>query len=281
MTLFFLGGGHGGVAALRSLQATFSNLEIFSTDPNILILIRERDRKCKSLEDVRSTCGVTAGYMQILPEAFFSCRTVINIHYSLLPQYRGLHSLVWAMLNLETQVGLTLHVVNANIDDGPIIYQHRITYADETSAELMLMMNEHVSDSLGRIMTAFLDGKITSTPQNKLLATWVPKRNFDDCIVNFDWPAPRLRALFRALVFPYPLPSIWIKGIKYEINEAEIVERKYFCDSGRVVNVDGDGAWIKCADSLLVVRRLVDSDNTTHDAQSLLYSGMRLSKNLL
>jgi methionyl-tRNA formyltransferase len=276
-SLFFLGGGHGGIAALRSLQQTFASLEIVSSDADTLGHVRNSDSTRASLDEVQSTHGVMAGYLGILTPSFLRRCTVLNVHYSLLPKYRGLHSVVWAMLNLESELGLTVHVANEFMDDGPVVYQHRINYAGESSWEIMQQCNAHVTATLGGVVADFLAGRIQPTPQDKRDASWVPKRSMDDCFVDFEWPAPRLRALFRALVRPYPLPALSIRGERCEIAAARIVDAPYFCDSGRVVNVDADGAWIKCADSLLVVQRLVNASGAECDSAALLRCGMRLA----
>lgn len=51
---------------------------------------------------------------------------IINIHYSLLPKYRGYHSTVWAIINDEKYLGLTIHEMSEYIDDGDIIYQYKV-----------------------------------------------------------------------------------------------------------------------------------------------------------
>ena len=275
--VFFLGSGHGGDAALCSLLAEFPKLEIVTDDPVLRALARPADLLCETVEALQGPVGVMAGYRGILEAGFLARKTVLNVHYSLLPRYRGLHSTVWAMLNLETELGLTCHIANEFVDDGPIVHQHRVTYAGATSAELMQQFNNYVVRNLGRVVRDYLEGRIQPVRQDKRQATWVPNRNLDDCLVDFSWPAPRLRALFRALVRPYPLPALVIRGQRLEITAAQIVDRPYFCTAGRVVNVDADGAWIKCADSLLLVQRLLDGNGNEHPATTLLRRGMRLA----
>ena len=75
----------------------------------------------------------------------------------------------------------------------------------------------------------------------------------------------------------FGLPALVIRGQRLEITAAQIVDRPYFCTAGRVVNVDADGAWIKCADSLLLVQRLLDGNGNEHPATTLLRRGMRLA----
>ncbi|MDB4689245.1 formyltransferase family protein [Verrucomicrobia bacterium] len=273
---FFLGSSHGAKAALFSLQQSFDRIEVYSADKEVCCMARPNDAVVESLDEIKSRSGVMAGYLEFLSNSFLENRQVVNIHYSLLPKYRGLHSVVWAILNLESELGLTYHMVNDNIDDGPIIYQHAIKNVGQTSAEFMQTLNDHVKETLGEVMQKWKKGTLCSKEQDKNKATWVPRRNLDDCLINFEWSAQRLEAFFQALVRPYPLPSLQIRGKRYGIKESKIIDRPYFCDSGRVVNIDSDGVWIKCADSLLLVSKLVDDQDRDHDAQGLFKLGMRL-----
>lgn len=279
-SLFFIGNGHTGEAAFRSLRRAFPEIEVVSGNPQVLDLARPSDCVKKSVEAITAPVGLMAGYRGILDPSFLSNRTVLNVHYSLLPQYRGLHSVIWAILNLEDKVGWTVHVVNEFVDDGPIVHQRETKYNGETSWEIIERFNNEVEDSLADIVCQFISGRIQPVPQEKSEASWVPHRNLDDCLIDFDWPSRYLRALFRALVHPYPLPSILANGGRYEIPSAKIVERNYFCDSGRVVNIDNEGVWIKCKDSLLVIKRLIDEDGNDIEPSKVLRVGERLSQDI-
>lgn len=274
--IFFMGAGHGGKAALRSLLTEFPVLEIVTLDEDLRALARQGDIVHNSITAIEAKFGVMSGHNTLISPELIARKTILNVHYSLLPRYRGMHPVVWALLNLEPEVGLTVHLVDEGMDAGPIIHQHQIVYQNETSWELMQVFDDYVARELGQITTAFLAGRLSPVTQDKRFATWVPRRNIDDCLVNFLWPADRLRAFFRALVRPYPLPAILVRGQRYEISSAVVVERPYFCDVGRVLNVDAEGAWLKCADSLLVVRKLIDSGGVEHVAQGFLRAGMRL-----
>ena len=274
--LFFIGQNHGGVAALSSLQEVFSSVEICSQDHEILNQARPTDSIVNSAELISSPTGVMAGHLGILSQDFLENHQVINVHYSLLPKYRGLHSVVWAMINLEPLMGLTYHIANQFIDDGPIIYQHSIKNIGQTSSEFMQLFDDHVQESLGEVVQKWVKGSIKPVKQDKDSATWVPRRNLDDCLVDFNWPYARLSAFFKALVPPYPRPIIQLRNKRYEIADSKIIDRPYFCQPGHVVNIDTEGVWIKCADSLLIVSRLIDEQNRALDARGILKVGMRL-----
>lgn len=275
--LFFVGSGHGGLAAFRSLRAQFSSLEIVSVDRDVLALARPQDAICEGLGQTTASVGVMAGYLDLIPSTFLADRTILNVHYSLLPKYRGLHALAWAMLNCENELGWSVHIVNEFVDDGPIVHQQSRPYNGETSAQLMDIFDADVEERLGRVVSDYIAGKIKPVAQDKSLATWVPRRNRESCVIDFSWPADRLSALFKALVPPYPVPILRTPRGDYDVIEADVVRRDYFCDIGRVVNIDGDGVWIKCADCLLVIRTLA-SPGGRMEARREFRLGSRISQ---
>lgn len=55
---------------------------------------------------------ITAGYKPLIPQEVIEKSKIINIHYSLLPKYRGLHSIIWALLNGEEYVGYSIHEID-------------------------------------------------------------------------------------------------------------------------------------------------------------------------
>ena len=273
----FAGEGHGGVVALKSLQQNFKQIEVISKDEEIIELLRIEDCIVKSIENSSATLIVCAGYKSIISKNTLKKKTIINTHPSLLPKYRGLHGLVWAMLNFEKELGFSIHLMNEKIDDGDIIEQYKITYNGETSKEIMDKFDIYIENNLGRVVKQFINKEITPIKQNINRATWTPRRNIDDCIIDFNWNKKFIDIFFKALVRPYPLPILKVKDRLYEINGYKFIEINYYTQKGRVVNIDNDDVYIKTKDGLLLVNRLIDFDTKkTYKANNILKLGMRL-----
>jgi methionyl-tRNA formyltransferase len=271
----FAGDGWGAIAALASLQRHFKRVEVRSGDPAVLALLRPADHSFETLDAIRAETIVCAGYQPIVPEELLMARTFVNVHYSLLPRYRGMHSTVWAILNGEPILGLTVHVMNRDIDDGPVLAQFELPYEGQTSAQVMESCNAIVTRELGSVVARFVDGDLEPVPQDRSKATWVPRRNREDCHLDFSWTCEQVERFFRALVRPYPLPILISRGGEYEITRASIIHRPYYCTTGRVVNLDADGAWIKLSDGLLLVQEL-EQEGQLLDPRTVLTRGQRL-----
>lgn len=271
----FAGDGWGAVAALASLQREFRTVEVSTADVEVEKLLRPQDSVIATVADATAAIIVCAGYKPIIPANELQRRAFVNVHYSVLPRYRGIHPAVWAIINGEHEHGLSVHLMNMNIDDGPILVQHKFDILEMNARQVMERCNEWVRENLGRVIHEFWAGNVTPHPQDKSLATWVPRRNADDCNIDFQSTCAALRRFFRALVHPYPLPRIVVRGEAFEVAGAEILERPYSCTVGRVVNIDEEGAWIKISDGLMVVKTLTKNGNNIM-ASSLLKMGQRL-----
>lgn len=276
--IIFAGSGHGGIVAFKSLQAEFKNINVLTDDSAIITLFRNTDKKIESLNDNKTEIVVCAGYHSIISADILEKKTIINTHPSLLPKYRGMHGLVWAMLNFEEELGFTIHLMNKYIDDGDILKQYKIKYENQTSQEIMKKFDDYVLNNLGRVVKAFLLGKITPTKQNIDEATWVCKRNIDDCVIDFNKSNKYINMLFKALVRPYPLPMIRVKNKLYEISKYQLKTIKYEMHLGRVVNIEDNKAYIKVSEGILIIENLLDfeTNEKISDISKLLKIGQRL-----
>ncbi len=275
--LIFAGSGHGGVVAFKSLQHQFLSIEIITDDSEIISLFRTTDKLISSFEESNLSTVVCAGYHDIVSKKVLNNKTIINTHPSLLPKYRGLHGLVWAMLNFEEELGFTIHLMNEYIDDGEVLEQYKIAYNGESSKEIMDKFDQYVEENLGSVVRKFLNKEITPQQNNKSQATWVPKRNLEDCIIDFSWSRKFIETFFKALVRPYPLPILKIKNELYEIEGHEFIEVNYYTHLGRVVNIEERRAYIKTEDGLLVINKLIHFETQkTYHADEILKLGMRL-----
>lgn len=248
--IYLAGNGWGVESAKKGLLPYF----------NEVIIVSEEEK-----ETINSLSGETIvfdGYKPIVPHNVIVNNVCINVHYSLLPKYRGLHSTVWAILNDEDYLGLSIHLMNDNIDDGAIIHQKR--YKNDrvkTSREYIETYNDYVANNLGEILKNFIFGKTQLKENNKKDATWVGRRNHQDCKVDFNKELRYLNCFFRALVDPYPLPYVEYKDEEFSITKVDFHYINVLTHIGRILNIDSDGLWVKAKDGYLIIKELRDSNN--------------------
>lgn len=247
MTIYLAGEGWGNESAYKGLCKQFSDIRHI-TDI--------------TLTELKDETIVFAGYKPLVPYEVLYNNKCINVHYSLLPKYRGLHSTVWSILNDEDYLGLSIHLMTEFIDDGPIIHQYRIKNDKvKTSNEFMGMLNAYIADNLGYIIGDYLNGKIITAENDKSKATWVGKRNHQDCKVNFNSDLHYLQCFFRALVEPYPLPYVEYKGEELKITKVGFHPVNVDTHIGRILNIDNDGVWVKAKDGYLIIKELKNQND--------------------
>lgn len=248
------GDGWGAISAFKSLKKSKFELLVISDDD--FFVEKESDIILNTLEN---ELIVFAGYKPIVSLSVLQKNTCINIHYSLLPQYRGLHSTVWAILNNEEQLGLSVHLMDEFIDNGAVLHQFSIDNDFVKNAtDYMNEFNNYIESHLGQVISDYLDDKIKPLIQNKTNASWVGKRNKEDCKVDFNKSISYQKAFFRALVKPYPLPFITYKNNDYTITSVDFHLSSVQTHIGRVLNIDNEGLWVKISDGYLIIKELVD-----------------------
>lgn len=257
--IFLYGSGWGCQAAYDGLICGLIPIFVCSND---IVISRPVDHYIQ--DDLRCLSGeliIFAGYKPIVPEYVTSKNICVNIHYSLLPSYRGLHSTVWAILNDEPTLGLSIHLMNKYIDDGDVLYQYEVEndYAS-TSFQYMQMFNKHISECLFDCVMRYVSGDISPIKQDKRNASWVGKRNLKDCEIDFQKDIKYQKAFFRALVKPYPLPYFYYKQQRLIANKVDFQCSSISTHIGRVLNVDNDGVWVKIKDGYMIISEIIDTD---------------------
>jgi methionyl-tRNA formyltransferase len=131
----------------------------------------------------------------------------------------------------------------------------------------MEYLNNWIENNLGKILIRYLEGNIKPIVQNKNLATWVGKRDKNDCKIDFSRDHKYLRNFFRALVTPYPLPYIEIarNNTMYSVKKASFIERNIDTNIGRILNIDHEGIYISSKDGYVILNQLLDSNNRVVD----------------
>lgn len=126
------------------------------------------------LKNLKPDLMVTAAFGQILSKENLDTPTIgcINVHGSLLPKYRGAAPIQWAIIDGETQTGITTMLTDMGVDTGDILEQHRVQIgAQETAGELFDRMAAEGAVALRSTLMHLLDGTLEREPQEEAQAT--------------------------------------------------------------------------------------------------------------
>lgn len=129
----------------------------------------------------------------------------INLHGSLLPKYRGRVPINWAIINGETETGVTLHYMTEKADAGDIIDQEKFAITDDDTARTLF--DKAVAATavvLDRALPLLREGRAARIPQEESQATTFGKRGPEDGRIDWNKSAKEIRNLVRAVTRPYP-----------------------------------------------------------------------------
>jgi len=162
-----------------------------------------------------------------------------NLHGSLLPKYRGRVPTNWAIVNGETETGVTLHYMTPGIDNGDIVAQQNVSIdANDTAQTLSIKQVAAAGNMLDACLPAIKDGSVKRTPQNNDEASYFGGRSADDGDIDWNQPAATVRNLVRAVTRPYPGAFTFAGQRKLIIWEVEVLELSSDAQAGTILSVD-------------------------------------------
>lgn len=152
---------------------------------------------------------VVVAYGKIIPQTVLDIPRLgcVNVHPSLLPKYRGPSPMNWAIAEGDATTGVTIMLLDAGMDTGPILSQTSIGLdADETMETLMVKAHEQGVPLLIDTLKRFAIGEIVPVAQNDEAATMTKLLDRDDG--HIDWTLP-MATIERRLRAYQPWPGLW------------------------------------------------------------------------
>lgn len=150
---------------------------------------------------------------RMLPEVVWNMPRLgtFNLHASLLPQYRGAAPINWAVINGETETGITTFFLKHEIDTGEIIDQVRVPIADTDNVEVVYdKLMKLGGDLVVKTVDAILEGNVKTTPQEQLAAATdlrpAPKIFKETCRIDWNAGVKKVYDFVRGLS---PYPAAW------------------------------------------------------------------------
>ena len=225
--------------------------------------------------------------LRLIPNHLWQQATcgAINFHDGPLPRYAGLNTPAWALLNGETQHGITWHAIVEGVDRGEIYLRREIEISkDDTALSLNAKCFEagmtSFADLCDLIEQDRLEGRSQSFEDRIYFAK--SKRPKAAATLTFDASAEECGRLARGLEFgsgyvnPLALPKVRIDGVSYNVGALEIVSRTQDALPGEVVAVDSDGLVVATVDDHLRMSSLSDSLGQPVEASGLAAVGQKL-----
>jgi methionyl-tRNA formyltransferase len=191
----------------RGNKITFSPVKEFAVQHDLPVFQPLKIKTPEAFDEFKShnaDLAVVVAYGRILPASFLNAfpKGAINVHFSLLPKYRGAAPVSWAIVNGETLTGVTTMRMDAGLDTGDILLQREIEIGpEETTPELMERMSLIGADLLSETLSRL--GELSQQPQDHEKATFAPIMKREDGLI--DWSMSAVEIVNRVLGFqPFP-----------------------------------------------------------------------------
>ncbi|MEW1699241.1 methionyl-tRNA formyltransferase [Streptomyces sp. NPDC091278] len=169
----------------------------------------------------------------------------LNIHDSLLPKYAGFSPLIWALINGETEVGVTAHMMDEVLDAGDIVQQRSVAVGPtDTTTDLFHKTVDLIAPVTVEALDLIASGRAEFRKQDRTQASFFHKRAEEDIRIDWSWPAETLERLVRAQSAPYPSAFTFHRGKRLEVLSAVVSEGLYGGTPGRIFYREGDGVVI-------------------------------------
>ncbi|MBQ9866504.1 MAG: methionyl-tRNA formyltransferase [Lachnospiraceae bacterium] len=222
----------------------------------------ERIKRAEAVEELKkypADVFVVAAFGQILSKEIldmprFGC---LNIHASLLPQYRGAAPIQYAVINGDEKSGVTIMQMDEGIDTGDILLQREVAIdADETGGSLFDKLSVLGSELITEALSALETGSLSPVKQDGSKATHVGMLTKEDGRINWFRSAQEIERLIRG-TDPWPGAYTSLHSKVLKIWKAEVVDAEEDKGAqGMVVGVDKDSFLVACGRGVLKIKEL-------------------------
>lgn len=202
---------------------------------------------------------VVAAYGQILSQALLDVPKImpINVHGSLLPAYRGAAPIQWAILNGESETGITIMRMDAGMDTGAMLLKEAVKIGlDETCGELYQRLSLIGARLLIQALELIEQGRLTETPQPLEGVILAPPIKPEMARIDWTLSASKIACQIRAFD-PSPGAFTYLCNQKVKLFTPKVLDSYERTISGKVVSIERDGMVIACADGAVLVREVL------------------------
>jgi methionyl-tRNA formyltransferase len=233
----------------RGNKIVFSPVKQFALEKGLIV---HQPLKVKTLETFETfvshgaDVAVVVAYGRILPETFLNAypKGAINVHFSLLPKYRGAAPVNWAIINGEARTGVTTMRMDAGLDTGGILLKRETEIGDaETAPELTERLAILGADLLSETLAMY--DELVPQPQNDDLATFAPIMKKEDGLIDWNMPASDIANRVRGFQ-PFPTAYTSYQGKKLTIWNANAVMTRISGSPGMILEAKGDNLKVSC-----------------------------------
>ncbi len=246
----------------RGGKISFSPVKSYALEQNIPVfqpLTFKTEEALEALRALRPDLIVVIAYGRILPQAVLDIPTygAVNIHASLLPEYRGAAPVQRAIIDEKKVTGVTLMKLDAGMDTGDMIAVKEVPISlSVTAGELLDRLSAIGAEELLKILPDLPGALAKAVPQDESRATYAEKLTKDMGRIAWEKPAETLHALARGM-YPNPGTYTFFRGKRIKIHKTLLGENApEGAHPGEIISLRDGILWIACGKGTLGIARL-------------------------
>lgn len=211
----------------------------------------------EQIRELQPDLLITAAYGKILSKELLEVPVLgcINVHGSLLPEYRGAAPINWAVINGEEKTGITTMFTDVGLDTGDMLLKSELAIGpDMTVGELHDKMAVLGAQVLRDTLSELKRGTLKRIPQDDSVSTYAPMMNKELGLIDWSKKASEIHNLVRG-TDPWPGAYTLLEGNRMRVWKTVLTkERSDSCqENGRILKVDDQGILVKCSDENLLL----------------------------
>ena len=243
----------------RGMKMVFSPVKEVALAHDLPVFQPENFRQEETVQQLRDLkpdiCAVVA-YGRILPQKVLDVPTYgcINIHASILPQYRGSAPYQWAVLDGQKQTGVSAMYLVREMDAGDVIEISKTPIGEnETAGELLDRLAVLGAELLSKTLTRFTQGPVPATPQDPAKVSFAPMLEKTMCPIDWTKTAQQVHDHVRGL-HPWPVATMQLQGKLFKVHETRVVPGSG--QPGQILGLTKTGLVMACGQGAVEIRSL-------------------------
>ena len=243
----------------RGMKMVFPPVKDVAIAHNIPVFQPENFREEETVHQLAALqpdVVAVVAYGRILPQRVLDLvpRGFINIHASVLPQYRGSAPYQWAVLDGLKETGVSAQFMVHAMDAGDVVGVAMTPIGpDETAGELLDRLAVLGADLLSETLTKYEKNQLVPVPQDETQVTMAPMLDKSMCPIDWTQTAQQIHNKVRGL-HPWPVATMELKGAKFKVHATKIVPGSG--KPGEILGITKTGLKIACGDGAIEVTSL-------------------------
>ena len=243
----------------RGMKLAFSPVKEVALAAGLPVYQPENFRDLETVEQLRALqpdVVAVVAYGRILPQSVLDIpeKGCINIHASILPEYRGSAPYQWAVLDGKTETGVTAMYLCREMDAGDIIDVSKTPIdPNETAGELLDRLAQLGAVLLSKTMGRMAQGDVERIAQDASKATYAPMLDKTMCPIDWSKTAQQVHNQVRGL-HPWPVATAELAGTKFKIHATVITEGSG--TPGQILELTKTGLKVACGEGAVEIRSL-------------------------